>query len=184
MKKLTAVGLLFTSISICAVSLPHVSAASAQRTLRQKPWSSVASPSTYALAPDDPEATFKGARIVHNVTVNGKVGMRVHANFSVRYGLNVPCRMIAYFYYDDGTALDSADKNYSSSEGKVSARVFFTPKYDPAVYNDLQLFVPYEALNMEEGEEYDLKFYLALYDNDGGRFFGKSGWYKFHLTMP
>ena len=24
----------------------------------------------------------------------------------------------------------------------------------------------------------------ALYDKEGGRFFGKSGWYKFHLTMP
>jgi len=37
---------------------------------------------------------------------------------------------------------------------------------------------------MESGNEYDLKFYLSLYDNEGQRFFGKSGWYKFHLTMP
>lgn len=182
MKKLTAVGLLLISISICAVRLSHVSAASTQRNVGQKALSNEAIISV--IAPDDPEATFKGARIVHNVTVNGQKGMRVHANFGVRYGLDVPCRMIAYFYYDDGTALESADKKYSTKEGKVSASVYFTPKYDPAVYNDLQLFVPYEALNMEEGEEYDLKFYLALYDNDGGRFFGKSGWYKFHLTMP
>jgi hypothetical protein len=48
----------------------------------------------------------------------------------------------------------------------------------------LQLFMPYEALNMESGETYQLKFYLALYDKEGGRFFGKSGWYKFNLTMP
>jgi hypothetical protein len=184
MKKFTAIWLLFTFIFICTRSLPHASAASVADSPASKLQSSEAISSNYAIAPDDPEATFESARIVHNVTVNGKKGMRVHAKFSVRYGLNVPCRMIAYFYYDDGTALESGDKNYSSAEGKVSARTFFTPQYDPAVYNDLQLFVPYSALNMEAGEEYDLKFYLALYDNDGGRFFGKSGWYKFHLTMP
>src|SRR6266550_4971933 len=135
---------------------------------------------------DDPVATYEGARIVHNVTVNGEKGMRVHANFRVQYGLNVPCMMIAYFYYDDAdnTPLKAGDANYRDKKGNVSAHQNFTPAYDPAVYNDLQIFVPYEALNMESGDQYDLKFYLALYDRDGGRFFGKSGWYKFHLTMP
>jgi len=135
---------------------------------------------------DDPVATYQGARIVHNVRVNGKVGMRVHASFTVKYGFDVPCQMIAYFYYDDAdnTPLESGDPKYRTRTGKVSSSVNFTPAYDPAVYKDLQLFTPYEALNMESGEQHDLKFYLALYDKEGGRFFGKSGWYKFVLTMP
>ena|SRR5437588_1011344 len=137
-------------------------------------------------AVDDPVATYEGARIVHNVTVNGEKGMRVHASFRVRDGLEVPCMMIAYFYYDDAdnTPLKSGDANYRDKKGNVSAHVNFTPAYDPAVYKDLQLFVPYEALNMESGESFHLKFYLALYDKEGERFFGKSGWYKFDLTMP
>ena len=135
---------------------------------------------------DDPEAIYEGARIVHNVTVDGVKGMRVHAKFRVRYGKGVPCMMIAYFYYDDAdnTPLKAGDANYQDAKGNVSAHANFTPAYDPAVYNDLQIFVPYDALNMESGDDYDLKFYLALYDKEGGRFFGKSGWYKFHLTMP
>jgi hypothetical protein len=135
---------------------------------------------------DDPEATYQGARIVHNVRVGGKVGMRVHANFTVKYGQDVECRMIAYFYYDDSdnTPLKTDDARYRTKSGNVSASVNFTPGYDPAVYKDLQIFMPYDALNMESGAEHDLKFYLALYDNEGGRFFGKSGWYKFALTMP
>jgi hypothetical protein len=138
------------------------------------------------LLPDDPEATFEGARVVHNVTVKGQKGMRVHAKFRVKYGLDVACMMVAYFFYDDSdnTPLKSADKGYMTDKGNVSAKVNFTPAYDPAVYNDLQLFVPYSALNMEEGDDYDLKFYLALYDKEGERFFGKSTWYKFHLTVP
>jgi len=135
---------------------------------------------------DDPVATYEGARIVHNVTVNGQKVMRVHANFKVRYGLDVDCMMIAYFYYDDedNTPLKTDDPKYRSKNGVVSTHVNFTPGYDPAVYNDLQLFMPYDGLNMESGEKYNLKFYLALYDREGGRFFGKSGWYKFVLTMP
>jgi hypothetical protein len=139
-----------------------------------------------ALVLDDPEAIYEGARIVHNVTVGGVKGMRVHATFRVRYGLGVESMMIAYFYYDDAdnTPLKSADEDYRDKKGNVSCHVNFTPAYDPAIYKDLQLFMPYDALNMESGEQYDLKFYLALYDQEGGRFFGKSGWYKFKLTMP
>src|SRR5437588_1415389 len=135
---------------------------------------------------EDPEAIYEGARIVHNVVVNGRKGMRVHAKFRVRYGKGVPCQMIAYFYYDDSdnTPLKAGDENFQDAKGHVSSHTNFTPAYDPAVYNDLQIFVPYDALNMDSGEDYDLKFYLALYDKEGERFFGKSGWYKFHLTMP
>jgi hypothetical protein len=139
-----------------------------------------------AMLVDDPEAIYEGARIVHNVTVDGVKGMRVHATFRVKYGLGVPSMMIAYFYYDDedNTPLKTDDADYRDKKGGVSCHVNFTPAYDPAVYKDLQLFMPYEALNMESGQTYDLKFYLALYDKEGGRFFGKSGWYKFKLTMP
>jgi hypothetical protein len=142
--------------------------------------------SKVVVTPDDPEAIFEGARVVHNVTVNGVKGMRVHAKFRVKYGQDVACMMIAYFYFDDdnNTKLKTDDPNYRSKDGTVSAHTNFTPAYDPAVYNDLQIFMPYDGLNMESGDEYDLKFYLALYDKEGGRFFGKSGWYKFHLTMP
>ena len=138
------------------------------------------------VAMDDPEAVYQGARIVHNVTVKGEKGMRVHAKFTVKHGYDVSCKMIAYFYYDDSdnTPLKAGDERYRTKTGNVSAQTNFTPKYDPAVYNDLQIFIPYDALNMESGEVHDLKFYLALYDTESERFFGKSGWYKFQLTMP
>ena len=144
-----------------------------------------ARPSTTMLM-DDPEATYEGARIEHNVTVEDVKGMRVHAKFRVRYGKDVPSMLIAYFYYDDAsnTPLKADDPNFRDKKGNVSCHVNFTPAYDPAIYEDLTLFMPYEGLNVKSGGSYDLKFFLALYDKDGARFFGRSGWYKFKLTMP
>lgn len=179
------VAALILAAPLCASLIsPNITTRSQAQTINHLPNSSRFAP---GLVPfDDPEAVFEGARIVHNVTVNGRKGMRVHAKFRVKYGQDVACMMVSYFYYDDAdnTPLKSGDANYRTKDGGVSAHANFTPAYDPAVYDDLQLFVPYSALNMEEGDEYDLKFYLALYDKEGGRFFGRSGWYKFHLTVP
>src|SRR4051812_9717241 len=159
MKNLSVIALLTTFM--CALVLPHTSFA--QQNRLQTTLSSNFIEPGFALFPDDPEAIFEGARVVHNVTVGGEKGMRIHAKFRVKYGYNVPCRIIAYFFDADGTALEAADKKHSTDQGKVSVSTLFTPKYDPAVYTDLQLFMPYSALNMESGEEYNLKFYLALY---------------------
>ena len=135
---------------------------------------------------DDPEAIYEGARVEYNVTQNKQKGMLIHAKFRVKHGLDTACMLIAYFYYDDtnNTRLKTRDKKYQDTSGNISTHVNFTPAYDPAVYRDLQLFMPYTALNLESGERFDLKFYLALYDTEGGRFFGKSGWYKFNVNMP
>lgn len=181
-------------VSVLAVALVSAIAGFSNSTVAATPapentqstYSSFTAVSPTTLILDQAEATYQGARVVYNVKANGQVGMRVHASFTVKYALDTPCMMIAYFYYDDAdnTPLVSGDANYRTKNGKVSSSVNFTPAYDPAVYKDLQLFMPYDALNMESGETYDLKFYLALYQKDGSLFFGKSGWYKFQLTMP
>ena len=171
----------FTILALMAVPV------SAQLSLSLKPASLIdITRPNFAVLSDDPVATYEGARIVHNVTVNKQKGMKVHAKFRVRYGLDVPCMLIAYFYYDDAdnTPLKTDEPNYRDKRGSVSTHVNFTPAYDPAIYEDLELFMPYNALNVESGEKFQLKFYLALYDKSGGRFFGKSGWYKFNLNMP
>src|ERR1700730_5102884 len=72
---------------------------SAQRSLSTPASRRGVTPRNYTVAPEDPEAIYEGARVVHNVTVNKEKGMRVHAKFRVRNGLNTPCMLIAYFYY-------------------------------------------------------------------------------------
>jgi hypothetical protein len=136
--------------------------------------------------PDDPVATYQGARVDSQRNCRRAEGNASSRRLYCAVRLRCVVPSDCYFYYDDSdnTPLKSGDAKYRTKTVMSQASVSFKPAYDPAVYKDLQLFVPYDALNMESGEEYDLKFYLALYDNEGQRFFGKSGWYKFHLTMP
>lgn len=176
-------------IALALVALPMTAPLAAVRAQKKMMAASTAprieiTPLNNAATPDDPEAEYQGARIVHNVTVDGEKGMRVHAKFLVRYGLGVHCRLIAYFFNEDNSPILANDRDYRDAEGGVSAHTDFTPGYDPAQYNDLQIFIPYEALNLGESGEYNLKFYLALYDEEGKRFFGKSGWYYFKMTVP
>lgn len=186
--QIVKISCLAVALMIAAVALSGApTSASAAPETRQSSLSRFDAVHPTTLILDQAEATYQGARIVYNVKVNGQLGMRVHANFTVKYALDTPCQLIAYFYYDDreNTPLEAGDDaKYRTKNGKVSSSVNFTPGYDPAVYKDLQIFIPYDALNMESGAVHDLKFYLALYQKDGSLFFGKSGWYKFQLTMP
>jgi hypothetical protein len=110
--------------------------------------------------------------------------MRIHIKFRVKNALSTPCKMVAYFYDEDEEPLE-ADENskYRTTEGYVSASLDFTPSYNDAAYNDFQLYVPYEALNLEAnpGDQYHLKFFLQVHDVSRRRSFAKSGWYEFSL---
>jgi len=112
--------------------------------------------------------------------------MRIHAKFTVKNAPHAPCRLIAYFYYDDGgpTPLKAGDADHRDAEGNVSAHVDFTPESDATLYEDSQIFIPYNSLKVESGKGNQLKFYLAFLDKSTGKFFGRSGWYKFSLTAP
>src|SRR5450432_2896670 len=126
------------SLVVCtAIAFPastSISASHAAQSLESPAARMTLRGNDYALVlPEDPEVTYEGARIVHNVVVDRQNGMRVHANFTVKYGLGVPCRMIAYFFFDDqdSTPLKSADPKYRAKNGNVSASVNFKPAYDP-----------------------------------------------------
>ena len=130
-----------------------------------------------------PAATFQSARVVNNVKWNGKWGIQIYIKFTVTSGISTPCRMTAYFYDEDEEPLESDGSTYQAANGQVAVWKDFTPAYNPAVYNEFTLWIPYSALNLETdpGDEHDLKFYLSISDEYRKRVFAKSGWYDFHL---
>jgi len=92
----------------------------------------------------------------YNVRENGRLGMRIHARFSVFNMKNVDSRLTIYFEKPDGTRLAGSNPNFSSKDGKVAASRTLKPGWDDTVYKDLEVFMPYDELNLGKGK-HDLK---------------------------
>src|SRR5215471_4816317 len=57
----------------------------------------------------DQDGTFEKVWVEHDVRVDEKKGMRIHARFVVKNSLNAECTLVAHFYKNDGTQLSGAD---------------------------------------------------------------------------
>lgn len=112
--------------------------------------------------PDD-DAKFEKVWVEHDVRVDGKKGMRIHAKFIVKNSLNTSCTLIAQFYRRDGSYLKSdGQPAYTTSEGHVYTYVNVKPRFTNTRYEDKSLFIPYEAFNIKGGGVYFLKFVLFV----------------------
>ena len=93
--------------------------------------------------------------------------MRVHLEFEVSNLKDVDSYVIIYFQKKDGTFLEDGTGDYRAKNGRVAALKGLRPGYEPTVYKDLQIFMPYNQLNLGPGK-YDLKMDIDLTDNDEG----------------
>lgn len=134
-----------------------------------------------------PTGTFVASRVVHSVKVDGRNGIMIYVNFNIKNALDYPYKMIAYFYNDtDGKALASGNETkYRTTTNFVSSSTPFKPNHANSDYKDLKIFIPYDALNLgaRRGDIYDLKYYLAMYNDYDKEVTAKSGWYKFSVQF-
>ena len=111
------------------------------------------------------KVSFDRAWVDYNVTEKGRKGMRIHVKFSVKNLKEVPCDVAVYFQKKDGTSLTSSDSSFSRN-GNVAIFFPLKPAYDDTVYNDVQLFMPYDELNLKRGR-HDLKMDIDLVYTNG-----------------
>jgi hypothetical protein len=103
----------------------------------------------------------------YDITEGGKKGMRIHTKFTV-YGMkNVPSYLAIYFETSDGKRLRDKNKSFYSTSGEVAVYKELSIGYDPGVYNDLTVFMPYQELDLSPGE-YDLRMDVDLIYKSGG----------------
>ncbi len=114
---------------------------------------------------DKVKATFKKVSVDYNKTEDGELGMWIHLKFEVTNMKGVDSYVIVYFQKSDGTDLDDGVGNYRAKDGRVAAMKALKPGFDPTVYEDLQIFMPYNKLNLTSGK-YNLKMDIDLTDND------------------
>jgi hypothetical protein len=116
-----------------------------------------------------PNATFDKLWIDYDVFDNGIKGMKIHVKFTAYEMKDMDAYVAIYFQTDDENSTWLMDKNnkYNSTDGYVAVYRSIKPLYDPAVYNDLDVFMPYSELDLDPGE-YDLAMDVKLIYKAGG----------------
>jgi len=131
-----------------------------------------------------PYATFDKLWIDYDVYENSVRGMKIHIKFTAYEMLNMDAYVAIYFEHDDEVGGYLKDKNdkYNSSAGEVAVYKSIKPLYNPAVYNDLEVFMPYNELDLDPGE-YDLSMDVKLIYKTGG-VISKLTTYYFEYSKP
>lgn len=111
------------------------------------------------------KVSFDRVWVDYNVTEKGRKGMRIHVKFSVKNLKEMSCDVAIYFQKKDGTSLASSDSDFSRN-GNLAIFSPLKPAYDDTVYNDVQLFMPYDELNLKRGR-HDLKMDVDLVYTNG-----------------
>lgn len=111
------------------------------------------------------KVSFDRVWVDYNVTEKGRKGMRIHVKFSVKNLKDVKGYVAVYFQKKDGTSLTTSNPDFRSQNGNLALFYSIKPAYDDTEYNDVQLFMPYDELNLKKGR-HDLKMDVDLiYEN-------------------
>jgi hypothetical protein len=132
----------------------------------------------------EPRATFDKMWVDYNITENGQKGMRLHVKFTAYDMLYMDAYVAVYFNYgsENGGQLKDKNDKFNSTAGDVAVYKSIKPEYNPAVYNDLQLFMPYDELDLEPGN-YDLTMDVKIIYKAGGMI-SRLTYYDFEYTKP
>lgn len=117
----------------------------------------------------DPRAVLDSAWVDYDVRQDGELGMRLHFKFST-YNLKDRAALVAvYFFYNDAKSTNLKDRNgnFASASGNVAAYYDIKPNYDEAIYDDVQIFMPYSELELAPGK-YELGMESKLIYSEGG----------------
>ncbi len=117
--------------------------------------------------PAEPRATFEKMWVDYDITEDGLKGMRLHVKFTAYDMKDMDSYLAIYFTKDDGTVLKDKNDKFESTAGDVALYKSIKPNYNPAVYNDLQVFMPYSELDLDPGS-YNLVMDVKLIYKEGG----------------
>lgn len=120
-----------------------------------------AQPASRPTVSTEPSATFQRIWVDYDVTVEGKRGMRIHTAFKAHAMKGVSSYLQIKFQKPDGTALKDTNGAYDHEDGSVAVFRALNPGFDPAVYEDLDAFMPYDELDLPAGK-YALKMDVDL----------------------
>ncbi len=113
-----------------------------------------------------PNAIFENVS-QERVSLNNQIGVRITVKFRIQNALKVPCRILAFFYDENNKPLFSdGTKNNTAKDGTAYVGKTFTPGFEDAKYDKVQLFMPYSILGFDpEPGETPIRYRLIIRDN-------------------
>ncbi len=117
---------------------------------------------------DDPSITvkFDGVTVDYNVEEKGQTGMRMRVNFTVTGMKDKDGYLAIHFQKRDGEAIPANPGEYRDVKGDLAAFQTIKPDYDETLYKDLELFMPYDEIDLPVGK-HDLRMDVDLLDGKG-----------------
>lgn len=118
---------------------------------------------------DDPNVTvkFEGVTVDYNVTENGQKGMLMKTSFSVTGMKDKDGYLAIHFQKPDGSPLPAnGEQTYRDVNGNLAVFQKLKPDYDNTEYKSLELFLPYDELDLPVGK-HDLKMDFDLLNGEG-----------------
>lgn len=128
-----------------------------------------------------PSFTIKDVWQEHNILVSGIKGMKIHVSFETQNFQDQPGTVLSTFFDESGDPLKESNGAYSV-DGQVAVWEGFRPRYEPTIYSDFTLFMPYNELELGEGS-YDLKFQVTIRDDNSGQALANSDFITFSLEQ-
>ena len=116
-----------------------------------------------------PRAVFDTLWVDFDVTENDQLGMRIHFKFTAYDMKDMEAYVAVYFEHNDaqGDVLKDKNDKFASSAGDVAVYKSINPPYTTAIYDDLQVFMPYSELELSAGT-YELLMETKLIYKQGG----------------
>ena len=129
-----------------------------------------------------PSALLDKVWIDYNTTDNGQKGMRIHAKFTVKDMKDLDSYLAIYFETRDGKRLKDKNQRFYSSGGDVAHFQSLKPGHAVTVYDDLEVFMPYDELDLDEGK-YELRMDVDIIHKAGG-LIQHLTFYNFDYSQP
>jgi hypothetical protein len=120
-------------------------------------------------ATNEAKAVFEKMTVDYKASEGGVNGMMLHIKFTVYDMKDIESFVAVYFVHNDyhRGALKDTNQKYASSSGDIAVYKAIKPAFSPALFEDLQIFMPYDEFDLPPGD-YDLTMDVKLIKSQGG----------------
>jgi len=121
------------------------------------------------ISANEAKAVFEKMTVDYKASEGGVNGMMLHLKFTVYEMKDTEAFVAVYFMHNDyhRGALKDTNQKYGSSAGDVAVYKTIKPAFSPALFEDLQIFMPYAEFDLFPGD-YDLTMDVKLIRSKGG----------------